>query len=76
MTRSEKPNGIIYFIPQGWRERLYRKVQDDRIVTLRTVDLIGKHRFGTLFTIIYWVGNQREVYVLGLNIKWLRRYKR
>lgn len=76
MTKRKKPAGIIYFSPQNWRELIYKKVRDNRISTLNTVELIGRHSNATLFTVIYWVGNQRECYIFGRNIKWLRRYTR
>lgn len=74
MTKSQEPGNIIYFNPQNLREFIFKKVLDHRIATMNTVELIGRRSNRSLITVIYWVDGQREVYVFGRNVKWLRKY--
>jgi hypothetical protein len=66
--KTTKPDGIVYFTAQNWRERIYKKIIEHRITTTGTVNEIGKLS-NSLILVVYYAKWQKAIFILGRRIK-------
>lgn len=57
-----------------WRHIVFRRVRDNRIATLNTVNYIGTKSI-SLVVLVEWVGSQKALFVLGRRV-WLNKKAR